>query len=111
MLLKSVNLQYDRLVRWDDGTNNSSTKHLMLQVLFFFHKILQNSLQKPFQFFFYKITKMKVKSFEFLTDIRSYEKKKKKKLNTIYNTCPRDVDGISRSRDIPRNPGIKKSRD
>jgi hypothetical protein len=23
----------------------------------------------------------------------------------------RDVDGISRSQDIPRNPGIKKSRD
>ena len=43
-----------------NGTNNLLTKSLMFQVLSFFHKILQNSLQKPFQFmFFYKITKIK----------------------------------------------------
>ena len=51
-IMKSVNLQYNTLVRWADGTNNLSTKCLMFQVLFFFHKILQNSLQKPFQFIF-----------------------------------------------------------
>ena len=76
--LKSVNLQYNTLVRWADGTNESSTKHLMFQVLFLFHKILQNSLQKPFQlifWFFYKITKMKIKSFECPKSIRNYEKK------------------------------------
>ena len=76
--LKSYNLQYKTLVRWADGTNDSSTKRLMFQVLFFFHKILQNSLQKPFQFiflFFYKITKMKIKSFECPKSIRNYEKK------------------------------------
>ena len=33
--LKSVNLQYDTLERLDDGTNESSTKRLMFQVLFF----------------------------------------------------------------------------
>ena len=49
---KSENLQYNTLVRWADGTNDSSTKHLMFQVLFF-HKLLQNSLQKPFQFIFF----------------------------------------------------------
>ena len=32
--LKSVNLQYNTLVRWADGTNDSSTKHLMFQVSF-----------------------------------------------------------------------------
>ena len=48
---KSDNLQYDMLGRWDDGTIVSSTKRLMFQVLFFFHNFLQNSLQKPLQFF------------------------------------------------------------
>ena len=33
--LKSVNLQYNTLGRLDTGTNKSSTKHLMFQVLFF----------------------------------------------------------------------------
>ena len=57
--MKSVNLQYDTLVRWANETNDSSTKHLMFQVLSFFHKI----------------TKMKVKSFEFPMSITNYEKK------------------------------------
>ena len=34
--LKSVNLQYNKLVRWAEEKNDSSTKHLMFQVLFFF---------------------------------------------------------------------------
>ena len=46
--MKSVNLQYDTLVRMDDGTNESSIKLLMFQVLIFFHDFLQNSLQKSF---------------------------------------------------------------
>ena len=46
--LKSVNLQYNTLVRWDDGPNESSTKRLIFQALFFFHHFLQNSLQKSF---------------------------------------------------------------
>ena len=48
-VLKSDNLQYDTLVRWFPGTNDSSTRHV--QVLFFFHNFLQNSFQKLFQFF------------------------------------------------------------
>ena len=50
--MKSVNLQYNTLGCLDDGTNESSTKRLMFQVLFFFHDFLQNSLQKSFQFIF-----------------------------------------------------------
>ena len=50
--LKSVNLQYNTLVRWDDGTKDSSNKHLMFQVLIFFHNFLQNPFQKLFQFIF-----------------------------------------------------------
>ena len=38
--LKSDNLQYNTLVRWADGTNDSSTKRLTFQV-FFFHNFLQ----------------------------------------------------------------------
>ena len=34
-LLKFDNLQYNTLVRWADGTNNSSTKRLTCQVYFF----------------------------------------------------------------------------
>ena len=37
------------IVCWADGTNDSSTKRLILQLL----KILQNSLQKLFQFVFF----------------------------------------------------------
>ena len=33
---KSVNLQYNMLVRWDIGTKDSSTKRLMFQASFFF---------------------------------------------------------------------------
>ena len=33
--MKSVNLEYDTLVRWADGTNESLTKHLTFQVYFF----------------------------------------------------------------------------
>ena len=43
---KSVNLQYNTPVRWDDGPNESSTMHLIFQLLLFFHHFLQNSLQK-----------------------------------------------------------------
>ena len=68
---KFVNLQYDTLVCWADGTNDSSTKHLMFQVFFFFRKILQN----PFNLFVYKITKMKIKSFEGPKSVRNYETK------------------------------------
>ena len=74
---KSVNLQYNTLGCLDDGTNESPTKPLMFQVLFFFHNFLQNSLQKLFQFiflFFYKFTKIKIKSFECPKSIRNYEK-------------------------------------
>ena len=48
--LKSVNLQYNTLGRWNDETNESLTMRLMFQVLFFFHDFLQNTLQKAFQF-------------------------------------------------------------
>ena len=38
-LKKSDNLQYNMLVRWANGTNDSSTKRLAFQV-FFFHAFL-----------------------------------------------------------------------
>ena len=65
------------LGRWADGTNESSTKRLMFQVLLFFHDFLQNSLQKYFQsicLFFKKNTKIKVKSFECPKSIKSLKK-------------------------------------
>ena len=46
-ILKSDNLQYNRLARWVTGT-----KRLMFQVLLFFHNFLQNSLKKSFQLIF-----------------------------------------------------------
>ena len=44
--LKSVNLQYNTLVRWADGTNDPSTKGLMFQVLFIFFIISCKILAK-----------------------------------------------------------------
>merc|ERR1712016_26656 len=74
---KSVNLQYNTLGRLDDGTNESSTKRLMFQLLFFFHDFLQNSLQKYFQsicLFLLKNTKIKGKRFECSKSIKSLKK-------------------------------------
>ena len=73
--LKSVNLQYNTLVRWADGTNDLSTKRLMFQVLFFFIKSCKILCKNLFILFFYKITKMKIKSFECPKSIGNYEKK------------------------------------
>ena len=76
---KSVNLEYNTLVCWANGKNVSLIKRLMFQALSIFHKILENYLQKPFQFIFlfsYQITKMKIKSFECLKSIRNHAKKK-----------------------------------
>ena len=76
-VVKSINLQYNTLGRLDDGTNESSTKRLMFQALFFFMILLQNSLQKSFQFislFFQKNTKIKIKSFECPKSIKSLKK-------------------------------------
>ena len=39
VILKPVNLQCDTLGRLDDGTNESSNKSLIFQVLFFFKSI------------------------------------------------------------------------
>ena len=50
---KSDNLQYNTLVRWFAGTNDSSTKRLIFQVSFEFIFL-----------FFYKFTKIKIKRIE-----------------------------------------------
>ena len=45
---------------------------------YFFYKILQNSLQKPFYFFLnsiYKITKINIKSFKWPKFVKNYDKK------------------------------------
>ena len=67
LAVKSDNLQYNMLVRWADGTNDSLTKHLTFQVFFFFHNFLQtqstqNSLFS-FLYFFGKIEKNKLEVF------------------------------------------------
>ena len=66
--LKSVNLQYITLGCLDDGTNESSTKRLMFQVIHFFFKIsckiLFAKILSIYFLIFYKITKIKIKSFE-----------------------------------------------
>ena len=46
------NLTIFNIICWVGGTNDSSTKRLMFQVLLFFHNFLQNSFQKSFQFIF-----------------------------------------------------------
>ena len=56
-------------------TTRRPSIHLMFQLSSLFHKILQNSLQKPLQFFFYKITKIKLKCFECPKSM-NYERKK-----------------------------------
>ena len=72
---KSVNLKYNTLVCWADGTNDSLTKRLMFQVLFFFTKsckILCKNYFKLFLVFLHKFKK--IKSFDCPKSIRNYEK-------------------------------------
>ena len=54
--LKSNNLQYSTLVRWVAGTNDSSTKHLMFQVLFFFIISCIILFKNCFNLFFYVLS-------------------------------------------------------
>ena len=51
-ILKSDKLQYNMLVRWADGTNNSSNKHLTFQVFSFFHNFNRWRALKTFYFYF-----------------------------------------------------------
>ena len=76
-VIKSVNLQFDKLFRWADGTNDSLTKRLMFQVLFFFITSCKILCKIPFNLFlfFNKISKMKIKSFECPKSIRDMRKK------------------------------------
>ena len=48
--LKSVNLQYNTMVRWDAGTKDSSTKRLMFQALFFSLFFIDLWHSKPYIF-------------------------------------------------------------
>ena len=77
VILKSVNLQYNTLCCLDDGTNESSTKRLMFQVLFFswfLAKFFAKILSIHFLIFLYKITKIKIKSFECPKSTKSMKK-------------------------------------
>ena len=58
--IKSVILQYNTLGHWVDGPNDSSTKRLMFQVLFFF--IISNRL-RALKTFYFNFCKAEVKSF------------------------------------------------
>ena len=68
--VKSVNLQYNTLVRWVNWTNDSLTKRLMFLSIIFFSWNLANFIFS----FFYEITKMKIKSFECPKSIGNYKK-------------------------------------
>ena len=62
------------LGRWDKQIVNQASN---IPSIIFFHDSLQHSLQKSFQFIFlflYKITKMKIKSFECPKSIKSIKK-------------------------------------
>ena len=56
--IKSINLQYNRLGCLDHGTNESSTKRLMFQVLFFFMISCKILCKNPFNLFSYFLKKL-----------------------------------------------------
>jgi len=75
---KSDNLQYNTLARWVDGTNDSSTKRLMFQALFFFIISYRLRALKTLYFYFCKfIKKYKNKLKQFLQRILQEIMKKK----------------------------------
>ena len=70
---KSDNLQYITLVCCFAGTNESSSKRLMFQVLFIFFIIsCKIRCKNGFNLFFYEFTKIKIKSFECPKSRRNY---------------------------------------
>ena len=69
--LKFDNLQYNMLVRWVPGTNDSSTKGCSI----FFSEFFAKFFAKIFSIFFFKFTKMKIKFFERPKSMKNYEKK------------------------------------
>ena len=56
-IIKSNNLQYNMLGHWVDGTNDSSTKRLMFQALFFLIISYRLRALKTLYFYFCKIIK------------------------------------------------------
>ena len=73
----SINPSIYNIIRWFAGPMGQTTRQpsVWCSKYYFFTKNLQNSLQKPFQFFFFnKITKMKIKSFECPKSIKNHEK-------------------------------------
>ena len=74
-ILKSDNLQYNTLARWVDGKNDSSTKLLMFQALFFFIISYRLRALKTFYFYYKKVKKLIETIFE-KNFARNYEKKK-----------------------------------
>ena len=69
-------LIYSSLVAWTTVQMNRRTS-VWCSKHYFFHHLLQNTLQKAFQFilsFFHKITKIKLKSFEYSKSIKSLKK-------------------------------------
>ena len=73
IILKSDNLQYNTLVCWFAGTNDSSTK-LWCSKYYLIFTISCKILCKITSIYFCKFTKMKIKSFECPISIRNYEK-------------------------------------
>ena len=93
--LKSVNLQYDTLGRWVDGPNNSLTKRLMFQVLFFFIISYRLRALKTLYFYFCKVIKKLIERIFAKNFARNYEKK-------ILGTS--DAWSTSRLANRPKNP-------
>ena len=73
MIINASIFNIIRWVAWTMGQMNRQSS-VWCSKYYFFHYFLQNSLQKSFQFiflFFYKITKIKIKSFECPKSIKS----------------------------------------
>ena len=66
------NLQYDTLGCWLAGTIVSLSKHLLFQVLLFFHNFCKILCKNCFNSF--RIYKKKLKSFDCPKSIRNYKK-------------------------------------
>ena len=83
--LKFVNLEYNTLISWADGTKESSTKHLMFQVLSFFKKSCKILCKTLFICLFIFYIKFQ-KSFECPKSIRNNEKKLLGTSSTAWST-------------------------
>ena len=86
---KSINLQHNTLGCLEDGTNESSTKRLMFQVLFLFLKSCKILCKNPFKFLIFFFSFIKLLRWKFLSAYKKNAWNVRPLLTSLFSHRPR----------------------